>query len=465
MHKLPIALGAIVLLCAAVPVHAAEITRVATAMDDAQPLEVDLDVGYLHERHDTRITRESLQLDPATGKQNTVLEDELQQSRVDDEMQFRIAIGLWHDLELHVLAPYAISDVQSWDYATIGGVSVAPTSTLANNHLDISGCASAQACDPNGAAKPIIAAPGGSKRAGFRDPTIGVAWAPISEEREVRLHPELYPPGKPVSTWVVGFDYTLPLPGSVDDPSVFGFAAADATTSPSSRPSRPVIRKAHVFSLWTAFSKRYRVLDPYFKVQVNLPLAIKGNGPGDGAYDNCSHPELLADVATQNCADPAWKGTTGYQPPVTAGFVFGSELVIAEDTSRAQKFAFDLRGTATFISQGRDYTQVTDALGKLTYADQYASLGGSLGLYGRIARWLQVRVAGSLGIDTPHFLTDESIGKDLNGDGTVDISAGNAIKSREQSPTYDFRLDQVGRRLHAETSVVWGVTAFASLTF
>ena len=447
----------------AAPSRAAHITDVADAMDEHHPLEVDLDVGYTHQKRTTRITRENVQADPLTGQRGIVLVDELQHTETTDAMQFRINVGLYHDLELHIIAPLVLGQKQEWGYANVNGLSVEPVSTLANNRLDISGCnGAASACDPTAKARPIVPTPGQSLRAGFGDPTIGIAWGPINEEREAQLKPELFPPGKPVSTWVIGLDYTLPLPGDVDDPSKFG---ANSTSATAGSTSRPVIRKAHVFSPWMAFSKKYRVLDPYIAVRAKLPIVAKGVGLGDGAYDNCWHPDQLADVATQNCALSAWKGEGAYQPPYQGTFTLGTEFVVLDDKTAQQKVAFDLRGDLTWFSPSRGYTQVADALGKLTFEEEHVQMLGTLGFYGRIARWLHVRVSGMLGIDTPHFLTTEALGKDLDGDGLVNPSFGAAVKSREQNPLYDFRLDQLGRRLRAETVFTWGVSGYLALNF
>ena len=450
----------------AAPVRAAEITEVADAMDEKKPLEVDLDVGFQHLRRDTKLTRENLQAD-AAGVKGIYLVDELQHTQTWDVMTFRLAVGIWHDLEIHILAPFSLREEQTWDFATVNGQSVASTSTLQQNRIDISGCLQTGSC--NGPPTPILPTPGRSLRAGFRDPSIGITWGPINEERELRLRPDLYPPGKPVSTWVIGFDYTLPLPGEVDDPARYGAASAGTGLAASG----PVARKAHVFSAWTAFSKRFRVADPYVALRASAPVAIRGSGPGDGAADNCWHPERLADVATVNCADPVWKGQTGYQPPYEGGFTLGSEFAFFENAASHQKFSVDLRGDVRYFGPQRGYTQIADALGKLTYSDEYAAFGATLALQGRAARWLHARVAGTIGMETPHLITTEPIGKDLclvttpgqpcTSDGRISLSNGQG--SLEQSPTYDFRLDQVGRRLRAETAVLWGVSGMISLNF
>src|SRR5438132_3230072 len=305
------------LLLAALPAAAAQVTEVATALDEARPLELDLQATYVHLRTETRIRRENLQ----SGAIQLV--DELQHARTLDQTDFRLAVGLYHDLELHVLAPFVLRDAQDWDFATVGGVSVGPVSTLTNNTFDVSGCAGAGTCTTT---QPIVVVPGHSERSRFRDPTIGIAWAPIDEARELRIRPDLYPPGTPVATWVIGFDYTLPLPGQIDDPSVFGLAAAAGNTI-----STRELKRAHVFSGWTAFSKRFRTLDPYVLLRGSAAVPVKG------AFDNCANPGQLSDVAAANCASPDWQNQARYQPPWQAGLALGSELVLSEDAEQGRK--------------------------------------------------------------------------------------------------------------------------------
>src|SRR5258708_4868979 len=76
----------------------------------------------------------------------TAMDDELQHDRTLDQIDFRVAIGLYRGLELHVFAPYVLRDAQDWDYATVNGVSVAPTSPPANNTISISGCGNPANC-------------------------------------------------------------------------------------------------------------------------------------------------------------------------------------------------------------------------------------------------------------------------------------------------------------------------------
>jgi len=405
---------------------AAQITNVADAGDEKHPLEIDLEAGYSFLHAQTNISREN------AG-------DVLKHERDLNEVDFRLAIGIWHDLELHMVAPLAMRDLQVWH-------PLAGAGSLSGNTISISGCGG-KLCGPT---QPILPVDGSSKRQGLFEPTIGISWGPINEERELKLKPELFPEGHAFSTWALGIDYTAPLGGNrLDDPSRWGFNSSPGTG--------PELRKVHVLTLWTAFSKRFRVLEPYLRFAGSLPFAA------NGAYDNCSHPELLADVAAANCKG-AWAGQTGYLPSYEGAATLGTELVAAEGEDR--RLSFDVRGDVTWHSPSRGYTQVTDALGKLTYADEYVTSAGTVGIYGRIARWFHMRVYGVLGVDSAHFLTHEDIGDDKDNDnGKITVSEGSGAPAPDQNPLYDYRLDQVGRRLRAEPSVFWGVAGTLSLNF
>ncbi|HEX4385046.1 MAG TPA: hypothetical protein VH083_18940, partial [Myxococcales bacterium] len=334
--------------------------------------------------------------------------------------------------ELHGWVNIALHDEQTWGYAP--GVTAA-SSTLTNNRINVSGCADPALC---AGVQPIVAVPGQSEHTGLYEPTIGIAWKPVNEWRELQLPAEIFVPGWPVASWVIGFDYTLPIGGRLDDPS----RAANQTSATGES------RKASVLSLWTAYSKRYRHFEPYLKLEGEYAFA------GSDAYDNCAHPELLSAVAA-NCSG-SFKGQTGYQPPVEAAATLGTELVALEDRVRDRRVAVDLRTNLRWHGPQRGYTQVADALGKLTHSDEYLTAKGELGVYGRIARFFHARVYGTLGAETGHFITTEEFGSGPRAGSTS--SAG-------QNPNFDFRTDQVGRRLKAEPATFWGLTATASADF
>src|SRR5260370_7368616 len=151
------------------PAFAAHVTDVADAADERHPLEVDIDVTYIHTRSETRISRER------PGTAGTALVDELHHLRTVDELGFRLAFGLWHDLELHVFAPMVLRDVQSWHYAN--GVD-ASSSSLTNNRIDVSGCAAAGSCSSLSPIMPPLPAHTHPPRS--PDPTICITYPPLT---------------------------------------------------------------------------------------------------------------------------------------------------------------------------------------------------------------------------------------------------------------------------------------------
>ena len=408
---------------------AAQITTVAGA-GDQKPFGLELEATYWHLRSDATISRER------TTASGIVLGDELRHTRVLDALELRLAAGVWRDLEVHLFAPLALRDSQEW--------SALPGGTLAGNTINISGCGTPGLCT---AVQPIGVVPGQSGRSGFFDPTIGIAWSPINQEREPGLPPGSLPDAPAVATCTLGLDYTVPLGGRVDDP-----------TRVLSGTGHPEERLAHVLTAWAAFSKRFRVLEPYLKLEGSMSFAA------GKAYDNCRHPELLADVAAANCAG-SWKGQTGYQPAPEAAAILGTELVTYEDRARDRRFSFDARAGLRWHGPSRGYTQVTDLLGKLTHADQYLTSTAQLAFYGHISRRFQFRAMGLVGLDSAHFLTHEDVGEDKDGDGLIIISEGSGAPAPDQNPNYDFRVDPVGRRLRAEPALFWGLSGTLSLSF
>jgi hypothetical protein len=412
-----------VFLVATTATHAAEITDVATAGDANRPFEIDLAATFSHTRTQTKITRE------ANTPAGVQLQDELTHVRTLDATDLRLAVGLWHDLELHGLVKVALHDEQTWSYAP--GVTAA-SSSLTSNKINVSGCASASCL----VTQPIVAVPGQSEHTGLFSPTIGIAWKPINEWREQRVADELFVFGRPVATWVIAFDYTLPVGGRLNDPSRFAIGKNAAGASGEAT-------KASVLALSTAFSKRYEFFEPYLRFEGDYSFA------SSDSYDNCSHPELLSSAAAANCGG-SFKGQTGYQPPVEVATTLGTEVVVFEDRKADRRVAIDLRSDLRWHGPQRGYTQMTDALGKLTYSEEYLTGTGQLGVYGRISRWFHARVYGMLGADTAHFLTTEDPGS--NG-GTG------------QNPNFDFRTDQPGHRLRAEPAVFWGISGTLSADF
>lgn len=403
------------------PAGAAEITRVASSFADAdRPFGFHLDVAWSHLRNQTKIVREAYQ----EGDSQDVAE--LMYERTENRITPALHVGIFRDLELRVQLPVVLGMDQRWGYPS--GTSE-ENSTLFNNCVAASGALLAPGCAANGTgSNPVFQVPATSYRGGLGNLSLGVAWAPLQQRRE-----DADP------TWLLAFDYEVPTasrwnPGVQDSPSVRG-AVGD---------------RVHKLTFSTAFSRKVGAVDPYFRIHYTLPVRA------DDAFNNCDAPDKLGTPA--NCTTGDWsRNETGLTPPHRAGVTAGAEFIPWEDVKAAQRFALDLRTDVTWVSPGRSYDLLTDLGGKLYKSQDYLQVGGQLGVVLHAGRLFQLTGGASFAYTTDCTITDEAIGKDLSDasgkpNGTVDVVSNPA----ELNPSFDWRLDLVGRRLRATESSTLG---------
>ena len=412
----------------------AEVTRVATAFEAKNPFDLNLDVGFLRTWRQGNIIRENHQ--PNASGTNVIADVvELHYSEMTNQLPMRAAVGLYHDLELHVSTSVVFSDQKSWSYAS--GTTDA-TSTIFNNVID-KRCTPGITCAPLSSAQPIFAVPGSSYRAGLGDFVLGVSWAPMNDQKDDT---------KP--KWVVSFDYQIPT-AAVDDPSQRTTASATGGVGD----------KVHRFNLSTALSKRLGAIEPYVKFSYSLPTQAPG------FWNNCNTGGAPL-AYPENCGTGPWTPKeTGIKPQHLAGVLFGAEFFPYDAPEKHQRVGIDIQLGGTWVSEGRTYNELSDALGKLLYTEEYLTLGGQVGVYARAADAVQLRLNASLYHDTEHFLTSEPFGKDL--DGKCPGTSGGCVNldnsSNEISPSFDFRYDTPGRRFRISQVTVFSVMATGAITF
>lgn len=428
--------------------EAALVTDVADAADGDNPLDVNIDFRWTRWQRRGLITRETI------SEGTTINASELRYSRWTQVLDTQLTVGLYKDLEIRGRVPYAVQDLQSWGFARPDGVSVRPNSTIANNPYDADG--RPLAGDTTQALFPV---PGQVQRGAWLDPSIGLSWAVFNDQRTPRLPGEIYPYKARSATLVLGFDYTMPIIDPMDP------TRADPTSGVRD-PRLTLGTGAHRFDWWMAMSKRVGMVEPYLKMHYMLPVASAR------AFDNC---RLAADdpnhfKMTRNgqalCRSnsPNWAGETGLQPPHVGGILVGTEIIPIEEPNDGIRLSIGLQFAADYISRGRTYSELSDALGKLTYTDQYFALDGRLTFDLRLSKWVHFVTFLSLGTDTPHFLTSEPVGKDLTGNGEVRLPADGEV-SEEMNPNYDLRLDQPGRRLAITEVSVFAISTMLSINF
>jgi hypothetical protein len=203
-------------------------------------------------------------------------------------------------------------------------------------------------------------------------------------------------------------------------------------------------------------SKRLSFAEPYFELHYTLPWRA------GGYYSNCQNATDANMGRAENCNVGNWtQAETGLRPTHTGGFIVGTELTVFERPERHQRVAFDLRAWGNYVSEGRIYNELSDLMGKMLYTGDYGQIGGQLGFVGQAAEFVLLRAYASWAYNTEHFLTNENIGKDMDGNGTVDVSTNPG----EINPNYDFRVDRQGRRFRMQEQNIFRIVVTANFNF
>lgn len=478
---------------------AGEITDVQDAADGDDPWDFRLDVRYERAQTRAKITKE-FHNNSGSDSGDIIDSTELRYVSVQHMLDFTGHFGLYHDLELRVGFPVVISRDITWNRAA---ATSAANSVLETNEFGNGVCPGAQTvpgdpdvlptvthdpgtpndtaddsdpypagwrydslsntCIRNQRAKdavtgagredapvaysPLFPTAGEASFAGVGDPKIGLSWGILNDERDDT---------KP--SWVLGFDYKIPV-----------IEPADPTAGNTKDKPGSVGDGFHRFTFWTAMSKRIDRGDPYVKFHYTLSV------PSSKAFNNCDAPETLG--TPENCGAGEWtEEETGAKPRHVGGVFFGSEVVPWEDKKRQQKFFVDAGLIGEYHSEGRDYSEASWMLKKLTYTEQFGRIGGRLGVGFRGAEYVMLKLETGLTIDTAHMLTTESIGNDATGACSTDPNTGAVTPfgceevgldnfEGELNPNFDFRYDVPGRRLRISEVYNFTFAATGVLTF
>ncbi|MDP3156574.1 MAG: hypothetical protein Q8N23_28135 [Archangium sp.] len=408
---------------------AAEITRVASSFEEKDPFGMFLDFTFDRTADRGTITREWYQL----GELQDVTE--LRYQKYDSRLGIDVNLGIYKDFELHVGVPIVFQQDRTWKFA--GGTNETNTTISRNCSLDPQG---SQCANPGSGEGQLFTLPGypdgtNSYRSGLGDFTFGLAWNPFVQKKD---------PSKP--TWSLRFDYTAPT-AALLNPSV--------ATSSANRGN--IGDKLHRYAFSTAVSKRIsKYVEPYFEVHYTLAWR------GPGFYSNCDDASADRQGRPENCGKPGWeRSETGVKPVHTGGSIFGVEITAFEREERHQRVAFDFRGFVNYFSEGRYYNEMSDLFGKLLYTSDYGQMGGQFGFVGQAAEFVILKANVSFAYNSEHFLTNENIGKDLTGNGTVDVTSN----PEEINPNFDERIDRVGRRFRLEQQFIFRLQVSATFNF
>jgi len=270
----------------------------------------------------------------------------------------------------------------------------------------------------------------GSRR-GLGDLTFGMKYAPLNGDRD---------PMKP--SWLLGVEYLAP------------------TAKVRQAGKDTVGGGVHALSFYTALSRRVtNWMEPWFEVRGILRFR-------DGApFDH--------KVTTQTLIEPGHK----------LGLSLGTEFYPWKQPSEdAPYLAIGLTASALYTAEGREFTELFDALGSsdcdpsqncgltlytrygaqrddsgdyvtsdgVTDVEQYGTLGGELTLIYQPLRFIKLQMGVKYSYVTSHFLTFADAGKDLDKQGNV--QRVNSRKQNEYNPKYNENIDDLGRRFRTDDS-------------
>ncbi|MFZ9887526.1 MAG: hypothetical protein ACO3JL_08490 [Myxococcota bacterium] len=442
----------LVSLMGTTPALAAQVTDVADAVEVDDPFDAHVGVTFEFMRHSALITRENTQVSvkDTTGTARNLDVRELDYERYRTRVRPRLEVGLFHDVAVFLDWPIVLWDQQSTRF-TSGTNNT--NSTITRDMLSsptVEGWNQTCGNGLNGVdANECYGTPAGgytdwtrldrdtgayqSVRAGFDYPELGLRWSPVNNERD---------PSKPTITLQADYNLGfLPLPPANPTPPE-RVPTGDAATA--SDPGA-VARGLHEFHFQVAMSKRWQLLDPFFVVDYWLPFA-------------------------------ASDAVGGLFPRHRGGFLLGMEIVPHENLALSQRFAVQLSGLVQYHSEGRDYSEISDLLGELTYTDNFMRAGVNAGLYFQPMEFGYFQLTGSAHYDSPHLLTTEKIGTDNDAPGTagagvvnLDVRDANGqplgTADIERNPYFNPAMDTPGRRFKVDESLRLQVMARAVLTF
>jgi hypothetical protein len=328
--------------------NAAEVTRVASSFDqDFNGNAFDLHFGV---NYDFDFKKAAVMREWGSGGRNNLARDLIYR-------QFRhtvtptMEIGLWHDISVYVAMPVVVSDNRNYSFdQDQGGDCVFPqqpgtngyeagTATCVNKTNSTSirdGIVPRDGFDSFEDTNPYGQFTDPETDMIFRSPTrrgldqihVGMKFGILSQARKSHL-----------PHWVIGLEGRF----AIGRPMTF--SRAIQTDDPSG--NHRVGRGMHELGVWTALSRQYRWLDPFFGAY--WFQALRANNT---RFENFG--EIQGKV----------------NPQSQTGAYFGAEIVPWENKDQHKKVSIILSGSANLHYGGRGYSEVWELL-----ADSPAMVG------------------------------------------------------------------------------------------
>lgn len=311
----------------------AEATRVATSFEEGNQFDIHFGVAYDYNFKRAAILRE---WNAGPGDDSNRLVKDLLYRQQRHTIYPTMEIGLWHDLAIYMTLPVILSDTRDYSFdqrpddcvfgssADANCVNKANSTTIRDAIIPENGFDSTNSADPFGQFT------GGSTELIFRGPVrrgldqlhIGIKYGLLSQR--TRSH---------MPNWLIG------LEGRFAVGRAMTFSRDIINNAPDG--NQRVGRRIHELGAWTALSRRYRFLDPYFTAYWRQSVRASGS-----KFQDFSGVGSQGDILPQS----------------TTGMTFGTEIVPWERAAKGMKIALYVSGSAILHYGGRGYSEIWELL-------------------------------------------------------------------------------------------------------
>lgn len=310
-----------------------EVTNVIDAFDEGDPFDLNISLGFDYSNKSARILRDTVIAQPGlttggyTGHQLNVANYAETTARLTP----RIDVGLYKDIALHVSLPIILSNARA-----LSQVKDENGKPLATNPEALGGAPGEQ----------LFGVPfNAPTRSGLEHIAVGLDFDILNQARD-RTKP----------TWLFGFEGRFsvgtPMHACNADAKVKCADPSDINRNGKTDPggfegndikerSAGVTRGTIGLEVHTLMSKRMKYIEPYggFSALFEFQQSSSDYGISDLTQTLVNHP------------------------PIVGNMTLGMMIIPWENREKFGRLTFDLRMTGTYHSEGRDYSELFDALG------------------------------------------------------------------------------------------------------
>ena len=297
----------------------AEVTSVVDAFDKDDPFDIHLTLGFQQTWKHADIRRETTLDQPglSTGGFVARTENIASYSQSISTLNLGMDVGLFHDLALVFRLPVILSDSREL--------------TDLNGSSNPSNAGRLQ--DTNG--QPLFSVPFKSPtRSGVDWFSAALNWAIMNQQRDET---------KP--TWVLGVEGRFGIGPSLhacNENAPNGIKCPDPSNPLVDRKDPGISRGMNAIAAHTIFSRRYGYVEPYAGFRMLAEFA-----------------QSRSDFGATN----ELKGSLSNHPPLVGTFTMGMEVIPWERREQFQRLVADFRFRGSYMSPGREYSELFDALG------------------------------------------------------------------------------------------------------